>query len=83
MSDITLGNDEKQHLVEVLQTYFSEELDQDLGRFEAEFLLDHLVKQLGPVFYNRGLLDARALLEKQMDDYTDALYAMEKPVERR
>ena len=78
MDEITLKPDEKARLVERLQAYFTNELDQDLGRFEAEFLLDHIARHMGPVFYNQGLQDARALLEKQMDDYTDALYALEK-----
>ncbi|SNY91520.1 Uncharacterized conserved protein, DUF2164 family [Cohaesibacter sp. ES.047] len=81
MAGIEFTHDEKTHLSQMLQAYFGKELDQDLGRFEAEFLLDHLARTLGPVFYNKGLLDARALLDKQMDEFTDALYAMEMPLD--
>lgn len=80
MGDIEFSREEKAQLVEMLQAYFDSELDQELGRFEAEFLLDHLIRHLGPLFYNKGLLDARALLDKQMDQYTDALYALEREV---
>ncbi|WP_114009544.1 DUF2164 domain-containing protein [Cohaesibacter intestini] len=78
MTEVTLTPGEKAHLVELLSAYVAEELDFELGRFEAEFLLDHLARYMAPVFYNRGLLDARALLEKKMDDYTEALYALEQ-----
>ncbi|TLP48341.1 DUF2164 domain-containing protein [Cohaesibacter sp. CAU 1516] len=78
MTEVTLTPEEKAHLVELLSAYVAEELDFELGRFEAEFLLDHLARYMAPVFYNRGLLDARALLEKKMDDYTEALYALEQ-----
>ncbi|WP_319529433.1 DUF2164 domain-containing protein [uncultured Cohaesibacter sp.] len=81
MAGIEFSQEEKQHLAGVIKDYFDQELDQELGRFEAEFLLDYLIKQLGPVFYNKGLLDARALLDKQMDEFTDALYAMEMAVD--
>jgi len=78
MAEVTLTVEEKAHLVDLLSAYVAEELDFELGRFEAEFLLDHLARSMAPVFYNRGLLDARALLEKKMDDYTEALYALEQ-----
>ncbi|WP_316860277.1 DUF2164 domain-containing protein [uncultured Cohaesibacter sp.] len=81
MSDITFSKEEKLGLVEMLQTYFLSEMDQELGRFEAEFLLDHLSKQLGPVFYNKGLLDGRALIEKHIDNYNEALYGLEKEID--
>lgn len=77
MAGIEFSPDEKRQLVAMLQEYFSTALDQELGRFEAEFLLEHLSKNLGPIYYNKGLLDARALLDKQMDEFTDAIYAME------
>ncbi|WP_321447271.1 DUF2164 domain-containing protein [uncultured Cohaesibacter sp.] len=78
MSEISFSREEKARLVEILQDYFRDEFDQDLGRFEAEFFLDHLVTHLGPIFYNKGLLDAQALLHKHMDSYNDDLYSLEK-----
>ncbi|PLW79275.1 DUF2164 domain-containing protein [Cohaesibacter celericrescens] len=71
------------HLSGLLQSYLLEELDQELGRFEVEFLVDHLAKYMGPLFYNMGVLDARALLEKQMDDLSDAFYGLERPIDKR
>nr|WP_321456206.1 DUF2164 domain-containing protein [uncultured Cohaesibacter sp.] len=78
MSDISFSIEEKFELVKILQDYFSDELGQELGRFDAEFLLDHIVKHFGPVFYNKGLLDARALLERHIESYNDDLYGLEK-----
>nr|WP_321980388.1 DUF2164 domain-containing protein [uncultured Cohaesibacter sp.] len=78
MSEISFSREEKARLVEILQDYFRDEFDHDLGRFEAEFFLDHLVTHLGPIFYNKGLLDAQALLQKHMDSYNDDLYSLEK-----
>lgn len=78
MSDIEFSKEEKQQLADMLQDYLREEFDVEAGRFEAEFLLDFLAKTMAPIFYNKGLSDAHALLSKQMDDYADAIYAMEK-----
>lgn len=78
MSKIEFSKEERALLVERLQNYFREEMDQDLGRFPAEFLLDFIIEDLGPYFYNRGLYDARAVLMKQMDAITDGIYDIEK-----
>ena len=83
MTGVAFTPEEKAHLVALLSEYVAEELDVELGRFEAEFMLDHLASHMAPVFYNRGLQDARALLEKKIEDYTDALYALEQQPDSR
>lgn len=78
MSTIDFSNKEKDAMVEKLQVYFEKELDQDLGQFDAEFLLDFVSKELGAYFYNRGLHDARAVLENKLSTIDEDLYAIEK-----
>ncbi|MEC8418721.1 MAG: DUF2164 domain-containing protein [Pseudomonadota bacterium] len=77
MSTIDFTSKEKEAMVEKLQAYFEKELDQDLGQFDAEFLLDFVSKELGAYFYNRGLHDARAVLENKLSTIDEDLYAIE------
>lgn len=81
MEHIEFSSDEKAILVRKIQLYFTEELKQDIGRFDAEFLLDFFASEIGVYFYNRGLYDAQALLAKRVDDLTDAIFELEKPTE--
>ena len=83
MSKIEFTKEEKQVIVNKIQLYFRDELDQDLGRFDTEFLLDFFSEKIGPYFYNRGLYDARAVMEKRVDTICDAIYEIEKPTEFR
>lgn len=78
MSTIDFTSKEKEAMVEKLQAYFEKELDQDLEQFDAEFLLDFVSKELGAYFYNRGLHDARAVLENKLSTIDEDLYAIEK-----
>ncbi|MEJ2200879.1 MAG: DUF2164 domain-containing protein [Desulfuromonadaceae bacterium] len=78
--DIRFSAEETALLVAKLQKYFAEELDRELGRFEAEFLLDFLTREMGACFYNRGLQDARAVLEKRLEELGEAIDLLEKPV---
>lgn len=78
MTDINFTSEEKTMLVDKIQRYFREELDTDIGQFDAEFLLDFLSAEVGVYYYNRGLFDAQAILEKRLDSLTGAIAEMEK-----
>lgn len=78
MSEIEFTKTEKDAMVEALQSYFDRELAQELGQFDAEFLLDFIAKELGAHYYNRGLHDARAIFEARVQSIDDDIYAIEK-----
>lgn len=53
-------------------------LGQDLGTFETMDLLDFISSHLGVLYYNRGLLDAQALLSSRADLLVEAIAELEK-----
>jgi len=79
MADHTFSADERTELLRALREFSASELENELGGFEAEFMLDFITEKIGAYYYNRGLLDARALLEKRIETIGDALYELEKP----
>jgi len=81
MSHIDFSKEEKKLIVHKIQLYFKEELDQDIGQFDAEFLLDFFSEEVGAYYYNRGLYDAQAILESRVESITEAIYEIEKPTE--
>ncbi len=83
MQNIDFSKDEKATLVRKIQLYFSEELGQQIGQFDAEFLIDFVSRELGAYYYNRGLQDAQAALAAKLDDVLDAIYQLELPTEFR
>lgn len=72
---------EREALVKKIQRYFHEELEQDLGQFPAEFLLAFFAEEIGPYFYNRGLLDAQAVLHERLDSFGEAIDELQLPVD--
>jgi len=80
MSEITFSSEEKAVLVQKLKTYFDQELNQEIGQFDCEFLLDFISSEMGGAFYNKGLSDALTIVNTRMEDIADALYEIEKPV---
>ena len=81
MSDIEFSKAEKDILVAKIQRYFEAELDQELEQFDAEFLLDFFSREVGPYYYNRGLNDARALIQDKIETIIEGFYEIEKPTE--
>ncbi len=78
MSEIAFTREEKDALVAKLQRYFDDELHVDLGQFDGEFLLDFISKEMGASFYNKGVSDARAVVESRLQVIDEELYAIEK-----
>ena len=78
MAEIEFTREEKQQLSEKIRNYFAAELNQELGQFDAEFLLDFLCRELGPWFYNQGLYDAQAVMQSRIDGVMEAIYDIEK-----
>jgi uncharacterized protein (DUF2164 family) len=81
MSGIEFSKDEKSLIVQKIKSYFSDKLDQEIGQFDAEFLLDFFSDEIGSYYYNRGLQDARAVLEGRLEDIDEAIYEIEKPTD--
>lgn len=78
MKPITFSKEETDDIVAKLQDYFREELDMDLGNLPAQMLLKFLSEEIGGYYYNRGLYDAQAVLSKQLEEITDAIYGLEQ-----
>mgnify|MGYP000170940719 FL=1 len=79
MSAIKFTNTEKTLLIDKLQRYFERELDQELGQFDADFLLDFFSKELGAVYYNRGLYDAQSLMSTKIELIAEQIVELELP----
>ncbi len=71
---------EREAIISKIQLYFSKELDQEIGSFEAGFLLKFFSEEIGPFFYNLALRDAQSILVRRMDDITNAIDELVKPV---
>ncbi|KQZ59305.1 hypothetical protein ASD53_07005 [Lysobacter sp. Root559] len=83
MTDIAFSKDEQALIVRKIQLYFSEELKQPIGQFDAQFLLDFVSRELGAYYYNRGLYDAQAALSAKLEDVQDAIYQLEQHTDFR
>jgi len=54
---IKLTKEQKEEIVPKIKDYLLNELDTEVGTFEAEFLLDFFNKEIGKTIYNKALQD--------------------------
>lgn len=78
MSKIEFTSHQKQAMSLMLRTYIEDELDIEIGQFDSEFLLDFIMTKFGGAFYNKGLSDAQAIMERKMMDIGDEIYQAEQ-----
>lgn len=80
MDKIEFTRQEKELMAQKVKVYFRDELNQDIGGFDAEFLVDFFAREMGGFFYNRGLYDAETLITEKVSEISDLLLQLEKPV---
>lgn len=78
MAEIKFSAEEKLAISQKVQRYVADELDLEIGQFDAEFLLDFFAQEIGEYFYNRGLYDAQAVLEKKIEEIGESILQLEK-----
>ncbi|MCA0757283.1 DUF2164 domain-containing protein [Paenibacillus sp. N4] len=80
MLTVKLSKEQKEPLVRRVQEYFLDERGEKIGDLAAEFLLDYMTQELGPVIYNQAIQDAVKLVGEKMVSLEDDLHSLEKPI---
>lgn len=83
MSQLELSREACQAAAARLRAVLQDELEVEVGALQAELLLYQLIRDLGPVIYNRALADARAVIAAKAEDMDEALYGLQRQTDLR
>ncbi|MBA2176767.1 DUF2164 domain-containing protein [Halobacillus locisalis] len=78
----SLKKEEKEYMIARIQEYFELERDESIGELAADQMLDYMVKEIGPFLYNKGIYDARQMLEQKVMNIDEDLLSLERPAGR-
>jgi uncharacterized protein (DUF2164 family) len=79
--DVTqISNEKRERIVAKLQAYMVENLEFEIEQFDAEFLLQFFIDEIGVLFYNQGILDAQAKLDQVIDSLKESISELERAV---
>ncbi len=74
---ITLSPEVTKQLVASIKRYAAEHLDEDVGDLKAGLLLDYVLKEVGPIVYNRAIADAQSYFQGRLADLDGVCYEPE------
>lgn len=74
---IRLSPERRENLIAEIRRLFVEEFDRDLSEFQAQRLLNFLIRHLGAPVYNQAIQDVRAALQAKLDDLEGEFYEPE------
>lgn len=63
---ISISKEDRKQVVESLQRYFDENMDEPLGNLPAESLLDFIASEIGPLMYNQAVRDVQERLQARI-----------------
>ncbi|ELI0633048.1 DUF2164 domain-containing protein [Vibrio harveyi] len=78
---IKLERAQKETLATAIQDYMQDELSLEIEQFDSEFLIDFITEKLAPIYYNKGIEDAKTVIERRMLEMSDELYEIEQEVQ--
>ena len=61
-----------------MQEWFQDNLDQDIGTLDAEFLIDFFTENIGGLYYNQALKDVHTLIYEKTESLADNIYELSK-----
>ena len=75
---ISILRKNKDKIVQDLQQWFQDNLDQDIGTLDAEFLTDFFTENIGGLYYNQALKDVHTLIYEKTESLADNIYELSK-----
>ncbi|PKG21734.1 DUF2164 domain-containing protein [Niallia nealsonii] len=75
-----LTKEQQQLMISHIQTFFTQEREEEISEFAAERVLDFVKESLAPHFYNAGVLDAKKVIEDQYTSLEDEILTLERPI---
>ncbi len=65
---IKLTKEQREDMVSAIRNYFLKEREEELGDLAASLILDFIIEELAPEFYNQGVYDSQKYMSERVED---------------
>ena len=65
---IKIGKETREDMISSIKNYFEKERDEELGDLAAGLILDFIMEELAPEFYNQGVYDSYQFMNIRCED---------------
>lgn len=77
---LKLSKEHKEYMINEIQRYFEVERGEQLGVIATEDIFDFFIKELGPIMYNKGVNDAKGMVEQKLMNIEEDILSLVRPV---
>lgn len=77
---LKMSREQKMQIISLVQQYFREERDEEIGDLAAELLMDFMIKQTSPFIYNQAIDDLQDMVSQKMASLEEDIYALKMPI---
>lgn len=63
-----IPKEKKEDMAGKIRGYFETERGEDLGNLASMLLLDFIIEEIAPAFYNLGVEDSQTYINEKLDD---------------
>lgn len=67
-NNIKITKEKRDDMVTAIRNYFLKEREEEIGNLAAGLILDFIIKELAPEFYNQGVSDSHKFMENSIED---------------
>jgi uncharacterized protein (DUF2164 family) len=65
---IKLSKESREDMISAIKYYFLKEREEELGDLAAGLILDFIIKELAPEFYNQGVYDSQKYINDRVEE---------------
>jgi uncharacterized protein (DUF2164 family) len=65
---IKLTKEQREDMISAIKRYFKQERGEEIGDLASGLILDFIVEELAPEFYNLGVHDSAKYMENRIED---------------
>ena len=67
-NNIKLNQETKKNMINKIKSYFLNEREEELGDLAAGLILEFIIEELAPEFYNQGVYDSYKYMDERIED---------------
>jgi uncharacterized protein (DUF2164 family) len=70
---IALTKEKREEMVAAIKAYYLKDREEEIGQLAAGMLLDFVIDELAPEFYNQGVVDSCKYMSERIEDMQSLL----------
>jgi uncharacterized protein (DUF2164 family) len=72
-NEIKISKEKRDAMISAIKNYFEKEREEEIGDLASGLILDFIIEEIAPEFYNQGVYDSYKYMESMREDLLSIL----------